>query len=146
LFAGERMSVVDDYAHHPTAVRETIAAARAVHAGPLLVAFQPHRYTRTAYLAPDFAHALRGADAIYLAPIYAASEEPITGVDVHTVGDPLERAGGRVSYVTQVDDLVDRLIRDAPQGALVLMLGAGNISDVAAALATQLRTHVQAPV
>ncbi len=146
LFAGERMSVVDDYAHHPTAVRETIAAARAVHAGPLLVAFQPHRYTRTAYLAPDFAHALRGADAIYLAPIYAASEEPITGVDVHTVGDPLERAGGRVSYVTQVDDLVDRLIRDAPQGALVLMLGAGNISDVAAALATQLRAQVQAPV
>ena len=64
------LTVVDDYAHHPTAVRATIATARRYHAGPLMVAFEPHRYTRTRYLARDFARALRGADHVILAPVY----------------------------------------------------------------------------
>ena len=63
----------------PTAVRETIAAARRYHRGPLIVAFEPHRYTRTAYLARDFAHALKDADVVYLAPVYAASEPALPG-------------------------------------------------------------------
>ena len=63
--AQRRMTVVDDYAHHPTAVRATIAAARQLSCGPVIVAFQPHRYSRTAYLARDFADALRGADLVF---------------------------------------------------------------------------------
>ena len=87
----ERMTVVDDYAHHPTAIAATIEAARNAHDGPIVVAFQPHRYTRTAYLADDFARALVGADHIVLTEIYAASELPIDGVDERSIGEPLAR-------------------------------------------------------
>jgi UDP-N-acetylmuramate--alanine ligase len=131
----DRMTVVDDYAHHPTAVRATIATARMYHHGSLVVAFQPHRYSRTAYLAREFAEALRGADRVYLAPVYAASEPAIPGVSERSIGEPLAALGTRVSYVPRVDDLEDRIYDEVPQGALVLMLGAGNITDVATRLA-----------
>jgi UDP-N-acetylmuramate--alanine ligase len=135
LTRSDRMIVVDDYAHHPTAVRATIAAARQYHRGPIVVAFQPHRYSRTAYLAKDFADALRGADRVYLAPVYAASEAPIPGVSERSIGEPLGVGGSRVTYVQRVDDLEERIFEDAPRGSLVLMLGAGNISEIAARLA-----------
>ncbi len=135
LARAERMTVVDDYAHHPTAVRATIAAARTYHRGPIVVAFQPHRYTRTAYLARDFADALHDADAVYLLPIYAASEPPIPGVSTRSIGEPLEAAGTRVKYVSDARDLERTILADAPMGALVLMLGAGNITEMAASLA-----------
>ncbi len=124
------LTVVDDYAHHPTAVAQTIAAARQYTTGPVIVAFQPHRYTRTAYLAADFARALAGADHVYLTPIYAAAEEPLPGVSEALIGAPLADAGIPVTYAA-VDDL-ERLIRAAaPPNALVLMLGAGSISAAA---------------
>jgi len=135
LVRSDRMVLVDDYAHHPTAVRATIAAARQYHRGPVIVAFQPHRYSRTAYLAKDFADALKGADRVYLAPVYAASEPPIPGVSERSIGEPLAALGARVTYVTRVDELEERILAEAPRGALVLMLGAGNITDVAARLA-----------
>ena len=138
LSRSERMIVVDDYAHHPTAIRATIAAARAYHRGPIVVAFQPHRYSRTAYLAKDFCDSLRGADVVYLAPVYAASEAPIPGVSERSIGDPLAAGGTSVQYVSFVDELESRILADAPRGALVLMLGAGNITDVAARLAARL--------
>ncbi|HET7815616.1 MAG TPA: UDP-N-acetylmuramate--L-alanine ligase [Candidatus Baltobacteraceae bacterium] len=133
-----RMTVVDDYAHHPTAVRATIEAARGCTKGPLIVAFQPHRYTRTAYLAQDFARALQGADRVYLAPVYAASEPPIEGVSERSIGEPLAQTGSDVRYVKYVHDLRTVLAKDAPEGALVLMLGAGNITKAAADLAADL--------
>lgn len=138
LTRNDRLIVVDDYAHHPTAVRATIAAARQYHQGPVIVAFQPHRYSRTAYLARDFADALRGADRVYLAPVYAASETPIPGVSERSIGEPLATAGTRVTYVPRVDDLEERLFDEAPRGSLVLMLGAGNITDIAAKLAHRI--------
>jgi UDP-N-acetylmuramate--alanine ligase len=130
-----RMIVVDDYAHHPTAVRATIAAARQYHRGPLVVAFQPHRYTRTAYLAPAFVEALRGADEVYLAPVYAASEPPIDGISERSIGEPLAAGGTPVHYVKYVHDLRAVLQDRLPPNALVLMLGAGNITKVARDLA-----------
>ncbi len=130
-----RMIVVDDYAHHPTAVRATIAAARQYHRGPVIVAFQPHRYTRTAYLGAAFVEALRGADEVYLAPVYAASEPPIEGVSERTIGEPLQAGGTPVHYVKYVHDLRTQLAQQAPANALVLMLGAGNITKVARDLA-----------
>jgi UDP-N-acetylmuramate--alanine ligase len=139
LARDERITIVDDYAHHPTAVRATIDAARRYHPGELVVAFQPHRYTRTAFLATEFADALRGADRVYLAPVYAASEPAIPGVSERSIGDALAAAGGRVTYVAHVDDLEDRILDEAPQGAMVLMLGAGDITDVAARMAKRLR-------
>ncbi|MBV8343527.1 MAG: UDP-N-acetylmuramate--L-alanine ligase [Candidatus Eremiobacteraeota bacterium] len=139
LARDERMTIVDDYAHHPTAVRATIDAARRYHSGELIVAFQPHRYTRTAFLASEFAAALSGADRIYLAPVYAASEPAIPGVSERSIGDALTGLGGRVSYVARVEDLEDRILDEAPRGAMVLMLGAGDITDVAARIAKRLR-------
>ena len=127
----ERMTVIDDYAHHPTAVRQTIAAARRVTAAKIVVAFQPHRFTRTQYLAADFASALAGADCVYLTPVYAAAEDPIPGVSERSIGDPLAAAGTDVRYVSDVEALAATLAADAPPGALVLMLGAGSISKVA---------------
>ena len=136
-----RLSVVDDYAHHPTAIAATIAAARANAAGALVVAFQPHRYTRTQYLGGEFARALRGADYVVLTDVYAASEPPLPGVDARTIGGPLEASGVRVDYVPCVDDLPAYLLAHAPEGALVLMLGAGSITGAAARLAREVGTR-----
>ncbi|GAC1582066.1 MAG: UDP-N-acetylmuramate--L-alanine ligase [Candidatus Elarobacter sp.] len=126
------LTIVDDYAHHPTAIAQTIAAARGfAHGVPVVVAFQPHRYTRTRYLKDDFARALHGADHVILTPVYAASEEPIPGISERSVGEPLAASGTPVSYVNDVEELLDAVPREAPDGALVLMLGAGSISAVA---------------
>jgi UDP-N-acetylmuramate--alanine ligase len=133
-----RMIVVDDYAHHPTAVAATLAAARANFAGPIVVAFQPHRYTRTQYLAGEFARALRGADRAILTDIYGASEPPLPGVDATLIGAPLVAFGTPVTYVPDVADLPAHLLAHAPAGALVLVLGAGSITHAAAALAAEL--------
>jgi UDP-N-acetylmuramate--alanine ligase len=138
LANNQRMVVVDDYAHHPTAVRATIAAARQYHRGPVIVAFQPHRYTRTAYLGPAFAESLKGADEIYLAPVYAASEPPIEGISERSIGEPLAAAGKAVYYVKYVHDLRTLLPQRVPANALVLMLGAGNITKVAKDLASDI--------
>jgi len=126
------LTVIDDYAHHPTAIKQTIAAARTLaHERPVIVAFQPHRYTRTQYLAAQFAESLRGADRVILTPIYAASEKPIDGVGARSIGDPLAAAGTHVTYVDDVEQLLDVAPQEAPAGALVLMLGAGSITGVA---------------
>jgi len=137
-----RMTVVDDYAHHPTAVRETIAAARRYHRGPLIVAFEPHRYTRTAYLAKDFAQSLSAADVVYLAPVYAASEPALPGVSERSIGEPLRESGVDVRYVADVRELPHRISLDTPDGSLVLMLGAGNITKMAHQLGASLEVRV----
>jgi UDP-N-acetylmuramate--alanine ligase len=138
LASSSRMTVVDDYAHHPTAVAATIAAARRYHDGPIVVAFQPHRYTRTAYLAANFGEALAAADEVYLAPIYAASEQPITDVSERSIGAVLERHQTVVRYVDNVEKLGDELLAGVKPGSLVLMLGAGSITNVAHALAERI--------
>ena len=140
------LTVVDDYAHHPTAIAQTIAAARTFADGtPLIVAFQPHRYTRTQYLKDDFARALHGADRVFLTPIYAASEAPIAGITERSIGDPLAASGTPVSYVDDVEALIETIPREAPDGALVLMLGAGSITAVARRLGEKIAS-APAPV
>jgi UDP-N-acetylmuramate-alanine ligase len=92
---------------------------------------RPSRRRATAYLAPEFARALVGADQVILTPIYAASEAPIPGVSERSIGEPLAAEGTRVTYVADVEELVGLIPRIAPPHALVLMLGAGSISSVA---------------
>jgi UDP-N-acetylmuramate--alanine ligase len=144
LSRGPRMLLVDDYAHHPTAVEATIAAARAGFDGPLVVAFQPHRYSRTKALAADFARALRGADYVLLAPVYAASEPAIAGVDARTIGEPLRAYGTPVEYVSDIAYLPEVVLTQAPPGAMVLCLGAGSITAHAARLAAELEAEAVA--
>jgi UDP-N-acetylmuramate--alanine ligase len=133
------LTVIDDYAHHPTAIAATIAAARDFAAGaPVIAAFQPHRYTRTKYLKADFARALSAADQVFLTPVYAASEQPIPGVSERSIGELLAAGGTPVTYVSDVDGLLEAIPRDAPAGAFVLMLGAGSITHVAHRLGERL--------
>jgi UDP-N-acetylmuramate--alanine ligase len=139
------LTIVDDYAHHPTAIAQTIAAARDfAHDGPIFVAFQPHRYTRTQYLKSEFAAALTGADHVFLTPVYAASEKPIIGVTERIIGDPLAAAGTTVTYVTAVEHLLEAIPAIAPEGALILMLGAGSITTIAHQLGDRISARTAA--
>ena len=135
---GGGLTIVDDYAHHPTAIAQTIAAARGFTGRPIVVAFQPHRYSRTRYLAADFAAALATADRVLLTPIYAASEAPLTGVSERSIGDPLAASGTPVTYVANVNDLLEAVPAVLGGEAVVLMLGAGSISGVAHQLGAAL--------
>ncbi|MBV9233779.1 MAG: UDP-N-acetylmuramate--L-alanine ligase [Candidatus Eremiobacteraeota bacterium] len=143
-FSDHRLTLVDDYAHHPTAIAATIAAARQYHAGELIVVFQPHRFTRTAFLAREFAEALSAADYVYLMPVYAASEPAIPGVSERSIGERLAASGTPVQYVSGRDDLQEALLHGHRSGAMVLMLGAGDISGVASDLSVRLRAPAAA--
>ncbi|GHV18064.1 UDP-N-acetylmuramate--L-alanine ligase [Clostridia bacterium] len=117
--------VVDDYAHHPTEVRATLQAAKSLGYKRVLVAFQPHTYTRTAALFGDFADALKAADRVYMAEIYAAREKP-TGLSSAKLADALPNA----EYYPTLTKIADALKQDARDGDIILTMGAGDITDV----------------
>jgi UDP-N-acetylmuramate--alanine ligase len=122
--------VVDDYGHHPTEIAAVIAAAR-TFGRRIIVAFQPHRYSRTASLMEAFGPALAGADHIVLTDIYAASEDPIAGVTLETLGAAVRRGVAvPVDLVPRIDDVVAAIVRVAKPGDLVVTLGAGSIGTV----------------
>ena len=127
--------VVDDYGHHPTEIKATIAAAK-LFGRRLVVAFQPHRYTRTKDLMADFAPALSGADEIVLTDIYAAGEPPIAGVDIPAVLRTFP-PGANASYGPR-KQLADELTTRLRRGDLLLTLGAGDITQVAAEVLARL--------
>jgi UDP-N-acetylmuramate--alanine ligase len=132
--------VVDDYGHHPTEIAAVLAAARVTLGRRLLVAFQPHRYTRTQHLMRDFGPAFAEADEVVLTDIYAASEEPIPGVTVEALAESVRNATGRpVRIVHAIDRLAGELAEAARPGDAVLTLGAGSISSVGKRLLAALR-------
>jgi UDP-N-acetylmuramate--alanine ligase len=120
--------VVDDYGHHPTEIAAVLAAARATLRRRLVIAFQPHRYSRTAHLMDAFGPALCEADEIVLSDIYAAGEEPIAGVTVERLADSI-RAGSRrpVHVAHSLDDVLSELLHIVRPGDAVVTLGAGSI-------------------
>ena len=123
--------VIDDYAHHPTEIAAMLAAARASLARRLIVAFQPHRYTRTHRLLDAFGASLTDADEIVLTDIYAAGEDEIPGVTVDALADSIRRGSGRpVRVVRTLDDLITELVALAKPGDAVITLGAGSIGTV----------------
>ena len=123
--------VVDDYGHHPTEIAAVLAAARSALKRRLVVAFQPHRYSRTAQLLDEFGPALKDADEIVLTDIYAASEEPIPGVTVDALADSIRRGAGRpVHVVRSLGDVVERLLEICRPGDAVITLGAGSIGTI----------------
>jgi UDP-N-acetylmuramate--alanine ligase len=123
--------VVDDYGHHPTEIAAVLGAARTL-GRRIVVAFQPHRYTRTAALMNDFGPALAAADHLVLTDIYSAGEDPIDGVTLATLAAEIRRSvHGTVDVVPRVDDVVPALVRAARPGDVVLTLGAGSIGAVA---------------
>jgi len=128
--------IVDDYGHHPTEMAATIAGAR-LYGRRLVVAFQPHRYTRTRDLFADFAPALGGADVVVLTDIYAAGEPPIAGVTSAQLLATLGPRPGGAHYAPRAE-LVSRLHELVRQGDLVLVLGAGDITHAAGELLARL--------
>src|SRR6202042_714274 len=120
------VTVVDDYGHHPTEIRATLSAARESGFRRVHVIFQPHRYTRTRDLMAEFATAFDDADTVQVLDIYAASEEPIAGVDAPA----LVRAVGRreVQYAASFEEAVSRTVAEAVAGDVILTLGAGSVS------------------
>ena len=122
--------VVDDYGHHPTEIAAVIAAARAGLDRRVVVVFQPHRYTRTRDLLPQFGTALGAADEIVLTDVYAAGEAPIPGATVEAVEAEVRKTGKPVSLVKALHDLPDAVKRIARHNDLVITLGAGSIGTM----------------
>ncbi len=137
------ITVVDDYGHHPTEIAAVLGAARAAAPSRVVVAFQPHRYTRTAQLLPDFAAALATADEVVLTDIYAASEAPIPGVTVEALAAAVNRRRAHPVVVVKPLDRVAAAVADlARPGDLVITFGAGSIGSVPGAIVRELeRRH-----
>ena len=136
------ITVVDDYGHHPTEIAAVLAAARAAKPARVVVAFQPHRYTRTRDLLAEFGTALATADEVVLTDIYAASEDPIPGVTVEALAGAVNAARTTPVHVVKRLEEVARAVADlARPGDLVLTLGAGSIGGLATALVSELEVR-----
>jgi len=124
------VSVIDDYGHHPTEIRATLAAARQCGFGKVHVIFQPHRFTRTRDLMDDFATAFSDADSLAVLDIYAASEQPIEGITGETLVRKIREQGTAVHYAGSFSDAVSATVAVAKPGDMILTLGAGSASQL----------------
>ena len=134
---GGAFTLIDDYGHHPAEIAATLEAARGAFAGRRIVlAFQPHRYTRTRDCFEDFVRVLSGADALLLTEVYAAGEAPIVAADGRSLARAL-RVAGRIEpvFVERIEDLAAAIGDTARPGDVVITMGAGSIGAVAARLA-----------
>lgn len=152
-FSGTHFQVIDDYGHHPTEIKATLATARALKSGRILCLFQPHRYTRTQLLKKEFGAAFIDADELFVTDVYAASEKPLPGVSGETILDEVrtQRVGGSLPSssrpegkqpsthstptLLQARDLIGSMLRP---GDLLITLGAGNVHEVGRGLARDL--------
>jgi UDP-N-acetylmuramate--alanine ligase len=142
LPGGGSFTLVDDFGHHPVETEVTLAAARAAYPGRrLLLAFQPHRYTRTRDLFEDFVKVLATPDVLLLADVYPAGEAPIVAADGRALARAL-RTGGKTEpiFVESIADMPAAILNAARDGDVVLTMGAGSISGVP----QQLTTHAKA--
>ena len=136
LAGGGRFTLIDDYGHHPAEMTATLAAARGAFPGRRIVlAFQPHRYTRTRDLFEDFVRVLSTADALLLAEVYPAGEAPIVAADGRSLARAV-RVAGKVEpvFVDDISQLADAIRRVVRDGDVVLTMGAGSIGNVPAQL------------
>jgi UDP-N-acetylmuramate--alanine ligase len=125
------VTVVDDYGHHPTEVLATLAGARRAFGRRLVVAFQPHRYTRTHDLKKEFTTSFNDADVLFVSSVYAAGEEPIPGATGDALAEAIRAHGHRdVTYVEKRVDLPAAIAPRLREGDIVLTLGAGDITQV----------------
>ncbi|MEK6605292.1 MAG: cyanophycin synthetase, partial [Nitrospirota bacterium] len=131
--------VVDDYGHHPTEIKATLAAAKNGWGRRLVVLFQPHRFTRTRDLLNEFPPAFRQADHLFLTDIYAAGEAPIPGVTGERFAEAIRAAGAPpMTYVSRKEQLVETVLPQLKPGDVVVALGAGDIGQIGRALYERL--------
>jgi UDP-N-acetylmuramate--alanine ligase len=123
--------VIDDYAHHPTEIRATIATARlAARDGSVIAIFQPHRYSRTLAFSQEFAEALRAADKVVLLDIYGAGEEPIPGASSAAIVAEIKAQGGSAIFEPNLMRAIDEASAKAQTGDIILTLGAGDVTSL----------------
>ncbi|MDZ4307381.1 UDP-N-acetylmuramate--L-alanine ligase [Allopontixanthobacter sp.] len=147
---GGKAAIIDDYAHHPveitavlSAARETVSSSKG--AGRVIAVAQPHRYTRLRDLLGDFQTAFNDADVVFVAPVYAAGEDPIEGVDAAALVSGLKERGHRsAAVISGPEDLAGELAGMLQPGDMVVCLGAGDITKWAAGLAAAVQTRMMA--
>jgi len=140
------VTVIDDYGHHPTEVRATLAAARQCGFRKIHVVFQPHRYTRTQLLMDEFAHAFRDADTLFILDIYAASEPPIEGITGEALAQHIQEAGEHEArYAPSFAAAAEAVVAAAHEGDMILTLGAGTVSQLGPMILEKLQAQQQAP-
>jgi UDP-N-acetylmuramate--alanine ligase len=131
--------VIDDYGHHPTEIRATLAAARQCGYRRIHVVFQPHRYTRTRDLMDDFATAFTEADSLFVLDIYPASEPPIEGITSQALVGRIKEVGKRdASRVGSFPEAAEAAAAAAQPGDMILTLGAGSVSQLGPAILDRL--------
>jgi UDP-N-acetylmuramate--alanine ligase len=134
------ITIIDDYGHHPVEIAAVLAAAREGAEGRVIAVVQPHRYTRLNDLMTEFQGAFNDADIVLVAPVYAAGEEPIHGVDSEALVEGLKQRGHRsASTVADAADVAHQLAETAAPGDMVICLGAGDITKWASGLADAIK-------
>jgi UDP-N-acetylmuramate--alanine ligase len=132
------VTLIDDYAHHPTEVGVNLRTAREWHDGRVWAVFQPHLYTRTERFSDEFGTALAIADRVVVTDVYGSRETPIPGINGELVADAVRKAGGQVDYIPHRIDLAEFLAKNVSSGDLVVTMGAGDITLVPTELARLL--------
>ena len=134
------ISVIDDYGHHPTEIKATLAAARQCGFGKVDVIFQPHRYTRTRDLMEEFTTAFADADSLFVLDIYAASEKPIEGITAEALAQRIAETSGKpVQHVASFPEAVAAAANVAKEGDMILTLGAGSVSQLGPMILDELK-------
>jgi UDP-N-acetylmuramate--alanine ligase len=146
LGSAKGVVLLDDYAHHPTEIRAALSAARSMYPDArLVVAFQPHLFSRTRDFAAEFGSALAEADAVWITDVFPAREAPLPGITGQTVVDAVQHAGGpEPRYVADLAELPEALAEELREGDLLVTLGAGSIESLGKAVLERLEAHVHA--
>ncbi|TLD69656.1 UDP-N-acetylmuramate--L-alanine ligase [Phragmitibacter flavus] len=143
-YAGSHFQIVDDYGHHPTEIKATLATAKALNPKRIVCLFQPHRYSRTQLLKKEFGEAFDDADMLCVTDVYAASEKPLPGVSGETIIEEVKARSTMVCHSTpkmmQARDLIGNKLQP---GDLLITLGAGNVHEVGTCLARDLKVAEQ---
>ena len=124
------VTVIDDYAHHPTEIAATLTAARNYPHRTIWCVFQPHTYTRTKALLPEFARALKLADKVVLADIYAARETDTLGISSRTLQEALQKEGAEAYYFPSFEQIENFLKKNCVHGDLLITMGAGDVVNI----------------
>ncbi|MGI5920167.1 MAG: UDP-N-acetylmuramate--L-alanine ligase [Syntrophomonadaceae bacterium] len=138
LGKANNITIIDDYAHHPTEIKATISAARSFHKGRLVVVFQPHRYSRTQLLGEQIGTSFSDTDLTIITDVYSAGEKPIPGISGELIYEASRRAGCNVLYIPSFEEIEDYVINHWEENDMVITMGAGNINIVGANIARKL--------
>src|SRR6202522_1238075 len=141
------VSVIDDYGHHPTEIKATLAAARQCGFRKVHVVFQPHRYSRTRDLMGEFVTAFGSADSLFVLDIYAASEKPIEGISGELLAKAIREKGGHAAeYVSSFAEAASAAAAVAEEGDMILTLGAGSVSQLGPMIIEKVKEKVDCGV